>query len=485
MTEQTTGHTVEKIGGTSMSRTAELLDTVLIGPRSGADLYNRIFVVSAYAGMTDSLLEHKKSGEPGVYGLFASAEGGWTWGDALNAVADRMYGQNATIFADEGARQTANRFAQERVEGVRSCLIDLSRLCSFGHFQLQQHLLTVREMLASLGEAQSAFNTAMLLNMAGVNARFVDLTGWREDGQRSLDDAIARAFADIDVSRELPIVTGYAQCSEVLMGTYDRGYSEVTLSRVAVVTGASEAIIHKEFHLSSSDPRVVGEDVVRVIGETNYDVADQLSNMGMEAIHPRAAKSLRQAGIPLRVKNAFEPEHDGTLIRSDLMARAPQVEIVTGLRNVFAFEFYDQDMVGVKGYDAGILEALKRHSVWIISKTSNANTITHFLKGSMQAIRRVEADLSAAFPSAEISLRKVSLVSAIGRDLSGTAVLLQAIKALAEAGIEPLGVHDLIRKVDLQVVVEQADFEATIKALHKGLIENWAPAQRKTLHAVA
>ena len=485
MTKQTTGHTVEKIGGTSMSRTAELLDTVLIGDRSGADLYNRVFVVSAYAGVTDSLLEHKKSGEPGVYGLFASAEGGWTWGDALNAVADRMYAQNATIFADEGARQTADRFAQERVEGVRSCLIDLSRLCSFGHFQLQQHLLTVREMLASLGEAQSAFNTAMLLNMAGVNARFVDLTGWREDGQRDLDEGIARAFADIDLSRELPIVTGYAQCSEVLMGTYDRGYSEVTLSRVAVVTSASEAIIHKEFHLSSSDPRAVGEDVVRVIGETNYDVADQLSNMGMEAIHPRAAKSLRQAGIQLRVKNAFEPEHPGTLIRSDLQARAPQVEIVTGLKNVYAFEFYDQDMVGVKGYDSRILEALKRHSVWIVSKTSNANTITHFLKGSMQAIRRVEADLSAAFPSAEISLRKVSLVSAIGRDLGSTAVLLQAIKALADAGISPLGVHDLIRKVDLQVVVEQADFDATIKALHKGLIENWTPAQRETLHAAA
>ncbi|HLV84147.1 aspartate kinase [Devosia alba] len=485
MTEPHSGHTVEKIGGTSMSRTAELLDTVLIGKRRGAELYNRIFVVSAYAGMTDSLLEHKKSGEPGVYALFANAEGGWSWGNALNAVAEQMYAQNAEIFSDEGARQTANRFAQERVEGVRSCLIDLSRLCSFGHFQLQQHLLTVREMLASLGEAQSAFNTAMLLNMHGVTARFVDLTGWRDDTHLPLDEVITRAFADIDLGSELPIVSGYAQCSEILMGTYDRGYSEVTLSRVAVVTGASEAIIHKEFHLSSSDPRVVGVDVVRVIGETNYDVADQLSNMGMEAIHPRAAKSLRQADIPLRVKNAFDPEHAGTLIRSDLRARAPQVEIVTGLKNVFAFEFYDQDMVGVKGYDVGILDALKRHSVWIISKTSNANTITHFLKGSMKAIRRVESDLAAAFPNAEISLRKVSIVSAIGRDLSGTAVLMQAIKALADASIEPLGVHDLIRKVDLQVVVEQVDFEATIKALHKGLIENWAPAQREKLHAAA
>lgn len=485
MTKSSVAHTVEKIGGTSMSRTAELLRTVLVGDRQDDALYNRIFVVSAYAGITDALLEHKKSGEPGVYALFANAEGGWAWGDALTGVADRMYGINDTLFADDGARQTANRFVRERIEGVRSCLIDLARLCSFGHFQLEQHLLAVREMLSSLGEAQSAFNTTLLLNTRGIRARMVDLTGWREEGQHTLDDAIRSAFADVDLSCELPIVTGYAQCSEVLMGTYDRGYSEVTLSRVAVVTGASEAIIHKEFHLSSADPRVVGADAVRVIGETNYDVADQLSNMGMEAIHPRAAKSLRQADIPLRVKNAFDPDHDGTVIRADLDALRPAVEIITGVEHVYAFEFYDQDMVGVKGYDARILEALKRHKVWIISKTSNANTITHFLKGSLKAIERVERDLVEEFPSAVITLQKVSLVSAIGRDLGGATVLVRAIEALAKAGIRPLGVHDLIRKVDLQIIVRPDDFHGTVNALHEGLIQNWQSSDAAALDAVA
>ena len=485
MTSNSNRHTVEKIGGTSMSRTQELLDTVLIGNRQNAALYNRIFVVSAYAGITDALLEHKKSGEPGVYALFASAESGWSWSDALSAVAARMQAHNAEIFDDEGQRQAADRFAIERVEGVRSCLIDLARLCSFGHFQLEQHLLTVREMLSSLGEAHSAFNTTMLLNQHGVNARLVDLTGWRDGGQYDLDECITRAFADIDLSRELPVVTGYAQCREVLMRTYDRGYSEVTLSRVAVVTGAREAVIHKEFHLSSADPRIVAPEAVQVIGETNYDVADQLSNMGMEAIHPRAAKSLRQAGIPLRVKNAFEPDHSGTLIRSDLAANAPRVEIVTGLKGVFAFEFYDQDMVGVKGYDTEILDALKRHRVRIISKTSNANTITHFLTGSMKSIRRVEADLSTAYPNAEMSLRKVALVAAIGRDLRSPAILTQAIEVLAKAGVTPLGLHDLMRKVDLQVIVEESNFEPAIIALHRGLVEEWAPEQPARLHAVA
>ena len=93
-------HSVEKIGGTSMSRTDSLLENVLIGDRKDAELYNRIFVVSAYGGFTDLLLEHKKSGEHGVYGLFASAESGWNWGDALTDVGERMLARNAEIFAD-------------------------------------------------------------------------------------------------------------------------------------------------------------------------------------------------------------------------------------------------------------------------------------------------------------------------------------------------------------------------------------------------
>jgi aspartate kinase len=464
-------HSVEKIGGTSMSRTDSLLDNVLIGGRKGADLYNRIFVVSAYGGMTDLLLEHKKSGEHGVYSLFASAESGWSWGDALSRVGERMIEKNADIFTDPMALATADAFIRERIEGVRSCLIDLQRLCSYGHFQLEHHLLTVREMLAALGEAHSAHNTALLLRQHGVNARSIDLTGWRDETQRGLDDQILHAFAEIDVARELPIVTGYAQCLPALMQTYDRGYSEVTLSRLAVVTEAREAIIHKEFHLSSADPKIVGKDAVRVIGETNYDVADQLSNMAMEAIHPSAAKSLRQMDIPLRVKNAFEPGHPGTLIRTGLEANGAGVEIVTGLRGVFAFEFFEQDMVGVKGYDANILEALKRHKLWIVFKTSNANTITHFLKGSMKAIKRVSADLAKKYPQARIAIRKVAIISAIGRDLSGTRSAARTVGVLDQAGIEPLGIHDLIRKVDLQVIVEEADYEKAIIAMHRGLVQ--------------
>ncbi|MEE2693043.1 MAG: aspartate kinase [Pseudomonadota bacterium] len=464
------GHTIEKIGGTSIAATEAVLNNVFLNGRKGADLYRRIFVVSAYAGVTNRLIEDKKTGEPGVYALFASAESEWAWGEALSAVGEHMRKINAEIFEGHADRAAADSFVRDRIEGVRSCLLDLHRLCSYGHFRLTEHLSAVREMLSALGEAHSAHNTALLLRQHGVNALFVDLTGWRDEEEPALDDRIARALETVDLSKELPILTGYAHCREGMVKSFDRGYTEVTFSRAAALTQAKEAIIHKEFHLSSADPKIVGADKVRTIGRTNYDVADQLSNMGMEAIHPRAAKGLRQANIPLRVKNTFRPDDEGTVIGSDYVSDNPGAEIVTGRRGVLALEFFEQDMVGVKGYDAAILTVLERHRVGIISKSSNANTITHYLQGSLKAVRRVIADLEAQYPSAALTVRKVAVVSAIGSDLKAPGLTAAATAALAEAGVDLLGLHQPMRNIDIQFVIDEAQYEAGIIALHEALI---------------
>ncbi len=471
-----TGHTVEKIGGTSMSRSDELLDTLLINGHDETSLYNRAFVVSAYGGITNLLLEDKKSGEPGVYALFGAAEGGRGWSDALDTVAEAMFAHNQRLLEDPADRRMADDFVRERIEGARNCLIDLQRLCSYGHFQLEKHMLTIRELLSGLGEAHSAHNTVLLLRRHGVNARFVDLTGWRDESQPSLAERIDQAFADTDLARELPIVTGYAQCREGLMAEYDRGYSEVTFAQIAARTGAREAVIHKEFHLSSADPKVVGEAAVRKIGRTNYDVADQLSNLGMEAIHPRAAKTLRQAGIPLRVANAFEPHDPGTLIDAEPEGE-PRVEMVTGLP-LLALEVFEQDMVGVKGYDAKILQALTRQKVWIVSKTSNANTITHYCNGSLKAVRRVEREVAEAYPSAQIHVQKLALVSAIGRNFRDLKVALRGLQALDAGGVEVIAVQENGRGVDVQFLVPERQKDEAVRLLHAALIERAAESEK-------
>ncbi|SIN99846.1 aspartate kinase [Vannielia litorea] len=464
-------HTVEKIGGTSMDRIHELRDTLILGGRGTEGLYGRVFVVSAFGGITNLLLEHKKTGEPGVYAAYARDDDalGEGWEARLSAVAEAMRGANARVLDHGEDRATADAFVDDRIQGARTSLLNLRRLCRHGHFRLSENLAHTRELLAGLGEAHSAHVTTLLLQRAGVKARFIDLSGWRDEGGLDLAERITTGLKGVDVAREMPIVTGYAQCREGLMSEFDRGYSEVTFSQLAALTGAREAIIHKEFHLSSADPNLVGPGAARKLGRTNYDVADQLSNLGMEAIHPKAAKTLRQAEVPLRVTNAFEPEDPGTLI-DDHPAESPAVEIVTGLK-LYAFELFEQDMVGVKGYDAAILEALTRHRVRIVSKVSNANTITHYVDTSPKVLRRVEKDLAARYPSAEISARAVAIASAIGRDLAGLSVLTRGLQAIAGAGLEAIGATQGPRNVDVQFVLERDDLDPAISALHHALVE--------------
>src|SRR5690606_25016676 len=127
-------------------------------------LYQRVFVVSAYNGMTNLLLEHKKTGEPGVYQRFAEARTEEAWLDALENVRQRMLEKNAEVFsnkqgADEFGRHAADQFVDSRINDARECMRSLQQLCAYGHFQLSEHLMKVREMLASLGEAHSAFNS--------------------------------------------------------------------------------------------------------------------------------------------------------------------------------------------------------------------------------------------------------------------------------------------------------------------------------------
>src|SRR5690554_3739019 len=96
----TAQHTVEKIGGTSMSNYEAVRDNIIIGKRKKSDLYQRIYVVSAYAGVTNELLEHKKTGEPGVYALFADAESDWAWGDDLTKLIKLLTDINGELFTD-------------------------------------------------------------------------------------------------------------------------------------------------------------------------------------------------------------------------------------------------------------------------------------------------------------------------------------------------------------------------------------------------
>ena len=462
-------HTVEKIGGTSMTRFGEVMKNVIVGNRKGAELYDRIFVVSAYSGITNLLLEDKKTGAPGVFGRIAADREDWE--EALDAVLARMLEYNSG-FADLGLNvPEADAFIRQRMEEIRLCLHDIMNLRRFGNLRPQDYLPATREFLAAVGEVHSAYNSTEILRANGINARFVDLSGWRRTESMTLDEAILAGFRDVDFTKELPIVTGYVKFDPGIMLRFDRGYSEITFSKIAVLTGAKEGIIHKEFHLSTGDPKLIGVDRVKVIGNTNFDIADQLSDMGMEAIHAKAAKEMEYKDIPIRVKNAFEPEHPGTLISRAYVSPKPRVEMICGRNDLLALEVYDPEMVGEPGYDHRLTRHLAEFGINYIAKTTNANTIEHFIPQKSKRLQECIESIKKEFPSAETHCEEVGIVSVIGTNMKIPGFLSRAANALAAAGVNVLALDQTLRQINIQFMVSRSDFETTQKALHAEFVE--------------
>jgi aspartate kinase len=462
-------HTVEKIGGTSMSRFKELMDNIFLGNLKQNEKYNRIFIVSAYSGMTNMLLEHKKTGESGVYASFAKCDGKWK--RLLENVREKMFEINHSLESIGLDAEKADSFVNGRVDGIKACLQDLLRIHSYGHLSTENYLPASREFLSALGEAHSAYNSVLILQSNGVNARFIDLTGWKETTTFPINTVIRKAFKKIDLKTELPIVTGYTKCSEGMMGQFDRGYSEITFSKLAVVTGAAEGIIHKEYHLCTGNPALFGTDKVKIIGNTNFDIADQLADMDMEAIHSSASKEMEMKNIPIRVKNAFEPKHPGTLISRDYISPTPKVDMICGRNDILAVEVFDSDMVGQPGYDFKLLGAFNKFGISYIAKNTNANTITHYIGENEKNLTEAIETMKKEFPKAKIKIHKVSVVCVMGTNMAIPGFLSKSANALADAGINILALDQCLRQVNMQFIIKRSEFEQAQLALHKVLVE--------------
>jgi aspartate kinase len=454
---------VEKIGGTTMSRFEEVLSNVILKDKT--DIFNRIYVVSAYSGITNELLEHKKTGMPGIYQTFIHNE---SYEPAMLDLQKKLCSINKG-FADIGLNtRKADDFICERIAFSVNILRSMDTVLGSGYVMRRELLLAARELLASIGEMHSAFNSTNILQNMGYDATFVDLSGWRDRKERTIDERIEYTFKNIDPSKTICVATGYTKGIEGIMREFDRGYSEVTFSKIAVILGAAEAVIHKEYHLCSGDPMIIGENKVHPICNTNFDVADQLADVGMEAIHPKASKPLETAGISIRIKNAFDPSHSGTLISKDYICPKLKTEVVTGSDSVTCIEIHDTRMVGEVGFDMKIMIVLEKHGVSYINKATNANTIDIII-AQKDLSETLLADLRVEFES--VNVKEMAIVCAIGSNIAQPGILAKATKALAEANINILTVSQTSRQTNMQFTVERDHFVLAQRALHHALCE--------------
>ena len=166
--------TVEKIGGTSMSKFEEVLHNIIINPgKENGHYYNRILIVSAYNNVTNLLLEHKKTKEPGIYQRFVNHE---DYGSALDALLVKLIKINHTFKHIKLDLKKADEFITYRVAQAKNYLNSLANVLATGYVNRPNILLAAREILSSIGEAHSAFNSVNMLENNGIKAKFIDQT---------------------------------------------------------------------------------------------------------------------------------------------------------------------------------------------------------------------------------------------------------------------------------------------------------------------
>jgi len=454
---------VEKIGGTSMSSFDHVLQNIILF--NPDQIYNRIYIVSAYAGVTNWLLEDKKTQAPGIYHHFIQ---GKNFHKQLEELTLRLKELNKKYESLGLNLIEADSFIENRIQEAQRYLDSLADVLASGYLVKENIFQAAREILASIGESHSAFNAVNILQNKGYQATFVDLSGFQDSEVLTIDQRIQKTLAAIDFSKTICIVTGYTKGTEGIMREFDRGYSEVTFSKVAVAAQADEAIIHKEYHLSSADPNIVGVESCVPVGRTNYDVADQLADVGMEAIHPKAAKPLEINGINLRIKNTFEPAHPGTLITKSYVCADSRIEIITGSEKVMILDIHDPMMVGSVGYDLKIMQDLERFGVSYIFKTTSANSISMVIWEKDFAEELLDI-LKSKYET--VTARKVAIICLIGTNINQPGMLARTAQTLADNQINILSIGCAMRQVNIQLVIEKEYFKKAIQALNQEFVK--------------
>lgn len=446
-----------------MSKFQDVMNNIIMKPCPDCNYYNRIFVVSAYNNVTNWLLEHKKTKEPGIYQQFVDHT---DYNKAMMELLERLIAINRTFESIGLNQQKADEFITTRILQAKDYLNNLADVLTTGYVDRQNILLAAREILSSIGEAHSAFNSVNILENNCINATLVDLCGFNDSEYLTIDERIHKAFSNINFTATIPIVTGYTKGTEGIMREFDRGYSEVTFSKVAVEVKADEAVIHKEFHLSSADPNIVGVDKSIPVGFTNFNVADQLADVGMEAIHPKASKPLEMAGINIRIKNTFEPDHPGTLISKGYVGEKSRVEIISGTDKVMAIEIHDPLMVGQVGFDRNIMQIFEQYHISYILKATNANSITQVIWEEDMSEALIEELKSRYY---EVTVKPVALVCTLGTNIAQPGIIAKATNALAVNGINVDAISQSLKQVNMQFVIGRDDYRKAIVALNDAL----------------
>lgn len=332
------------------------------------------------------------------------------------------------------------------------------------------------DLVASFGERVSARAIAATLRLQGVDAVACDAwdLGMVTDSNFTAAEPLATAPAALrEAVRALvndgkvPVITGFiGKTEDGRVSTLGRGGSDYTAAILGAAVGSDEIEIWTDVPgVMSSDPRVVPE--AHTIPALSFNEAAELAYFGAKVLHPKTILPAVRSGIPVRVKNTFEPAHPGTVITADGAVGAQGARAIAHKKGIAVVSVVSSRMLLAHGFLARIFEVFARHQV-VVDLVSTSEVSVSCTVDREDGLEAACAELRGI---GEVTVsRERALVCVVTSAASRAGDMLpRCFSALAAEGITVELISMGASAINVSVVLPQADVERAVRALHRAL----------------
>jgi len=454
---------VIKFGGTSVGSPDSIRQVVEIIKGYNQGKEQVAVVLSAMSGITNTLIET---------------------GD-LAADNDEAYQKNLKLIETRHFQAVKELL---KIKNQSSVLAQVKKLCNeleelmHGVYLLKEMSPRTLDLILSFGERLScqiitAYAIQEELDVELLDARKLVKTDGNFGNAKLLkqvtEDNIAHYFASVEKTQ---IVTGFISSTEKgETTTLGRGGSDYTAALFGAALNASEIEIWTDVDgVMTTDPRKVKKAFP--LRELTYLEAMEMSHFGAKVIYPPTLQPAFEKKIPLRIRNTFNPDFEGTSIQEKAAKGDYLIKGISSIEQISLINLQGSGMVGVAGVSSRLFTSLASNniSVILITQASSEHSICFAIApgDALNAKAVIEYEFQAEIKAGkidEINIEEdLSIVAIIGENMKNTpGIAGKMFDAMGKNGINIRAIAQGSSEVNLSVVVNNYDLSKTLNTIHE------------------
>lgn len=462
---------VMKFGGTSVANSNAMAQVVDIVSKA-VERDRTILVVSAIGGCTDTLIR---------IGNLASQRN-----EEYKTLIDGLQDRHHAII-----RELLPIEKHEESTEVCDALFDSLRSIAQGVFLLGELSPASLDAIQGFGELCSTKIIATKLASIGIATKWIDsreiIRTYRQGGKNVVD--IQKTYSRINDTIEknpitqLFVMPGFiASDKQGRTTTLGRGGSDYSASLFAVGCKARILEIWSDVPgMMTSNPKIV--PTARSINHISYRAALELSHFGAKVIYPPTIQPVVAEGIPIYVKNTFDPEASGTLIEKNPPRSKEKLIGISNSDDIALLSLEGSGMVGIPGFSSRLFETLSQNDINIILITQASSVHTMCIAVSEKDADKAKEAADKCF-AYEISLGKLnplkvekgySIVCLVGDDfLNQSGATGRLLAALGRHSIPVRATAQGSSERNVSVIVSSKDVDSAILHIHNEFFDKSA-----------